>query len=118
MTALSAFLWIANVVLNTVGQMAFKAVAMTKDANELRRWGAMFRSPMLWVGVFCFCLEFASWFGLLSLIPLSQAMLIASLNIVAVTIAGKVLFGDKLDLPRVAGMSLIAVGVALAGGAH
>ena len=76
----------------------------------------MLSSPRLWIGIVCFCLEFAVWFALLSLIPLSQAVLIGSINIVVVMLAGRLLFRERLDGLRVTGISLIAVGVALAGG--
>ena len=42
-------------------------------------------------------------------------MLIGSINIVVVMLAGRLLFQERLDRLRVAGMSLIAIGVALAG---
>jgi drug/metabolite transporter (DMT)-like permease len=110
------FFWIANIVLDTVGHLAFKSAASAHDENELQRWKQMFRSPRLWIGITCFVLEFAVWFALLSLIPLSQAVLIGSINIVVVMLAGRLLFHERLDRLRVAGMSLIAIGVALAGG--
>ena len=76
----------------------------------------MLRSPGLWAGVVCFVLEFVLWLALLSLIPLSLAILLASINIVTVALAGKLVFGERLNATRIAGIALIAVGVALAGG--
>lgn len=114
MTPLATGLWIGNVVLNAAGQIAFKSVAVADGGSA--GWRAMARSGLLWAGVACFAVEFVAWFALLSLIPLSQAMLIASINIVVVMIAGRVLFRDKLDATRVVAMLLIAAGVALAGG--
>jgi drug/metabolite transporter (DMT)-like permease len=116
MPALAIFFWIANIFLDTAGHLAFKAAAVTENDGELQRWKRMLSSPRLWIGIVCFCLEFAVWFALLSLIPLSQAMLIGSINIVIVMLAGRVLFHERLDGMRIAGMTLIAVGVALAGG--
>lgn len=116
MPVLATTLWIANVLLNTAGQLAFKSIAVTRRDDEMQRWRIMLASPRLWAGIVCFSLEFFAWFALLSLIPLSQAMLIASINIVAVIIGGRLFFGDRLGVPRVAGMLLIAIGVALAGG--
>jgi len=115
MTPLAALLWIANIVLDTAGHLAFKAVAVTHGENERRRWKTMLSLPRLWAGVACFCIEFAVWFALLSLIPLSQAVLIGSINIVVVMMAGRVLFRERLDGLRVAGMWMIAIGVALSG---
>ena len=116
MPKLAIVLWIANVLLDTAGHLAFKSVAVTDDDVEIERWKTMLSSPRLWIGIVCFCLEFAVWFALLSLIPLSQAMLIGSINIVVVMLAGRVLFQERLDAMRIAGMTLIAIGVALAGG--
>ena len=56
-----------------------------------------------------------AWLALLSLVPLSYAMLIGSINVVVLMLAGKWLFHERLDRMRVAGMWLIALGVALAG---
>jgi len=116
MSSQALFFWIANIVLDTAGHLAFKSAASAHDNDELQRWKEMFRSPPLWIGIICFVLEFAVWFALLSLIPLSQAVLIGSINIVVVMLAGRVLFHERLDRLRIAGMTLIAVGVALAGG--
>ena len=76
------------------------------------------RSPALLAGIVCFCLEFVVWLALLSLIPLSQAILIGSINIVSVAVAGRIVFGERLGSTRTAGIALIAIGVALAGGFH
>ena len=108
MPHLAVFLWIANILLDTAGHLAFKSAA-TGD------WKSMLRSPRLWGGIACFCLEFVAWLALLSLIPLSQAVLIGSINIVVVMIAGRMMFHERLDAIRLAGMTLIALGVALAG---
>ena len=108
MPHLAVVLWIANIVLDTAGHLAFKSAA-TGD------WKSILRSPRLWIGVVCFCLEFVAWLALLSLIPLSQAVLIGSINIVVVMIAGRIIFRERLDGTRLAAISLIAVGVALAG---
>ena len=116
MSNLAIILWIANIFLDTAGHLAFKDVAATERETELERWKYMLSSPRLWIGIVCFCLEFAVWFALLSLIPLSQAVLIGSINIVVVMLAGRLLFRERLDGLRVTGISLIAVGVALAGG--
>jgi drug/metabolite transporter (DMT)-like permease len=110
-------LWVLNIFVDTVGHLSFKAAASTGKTTERQRWRHMLGSMSLWIGVGCFALEFAVWFALLSLIPLSQAVLVGSINVVVVMLAGRLLFGERLDGLRIAGMSLIAAGVALAGGA-
>ncbi|HEV7424730.1 MAG TPA: EamA family transporter [Thermoanaerobaculia bacterium] len=116
MPRLATALWIINIFLDTAGHLSFKAAANAKAAGERRSWMTMLRSVYLWTGLACFGLEFVVWFALLSLIPLSQAVLIGSINIVVLMIAGRLLFGERLDRLRVGGMILIAAGVALAGG--
>ena len=119
MPRLAIFLWIANVCLDTCGRVAFKAAAASRAGDrkaETGRWSRMLRSAPLWFGVFCFGLEFVAWLALLSLIPLSQAVLIGSINIVTVAIAGNLLFRERMRPLRLAGIALIAVGVGLAGG--
>lgn len=107
--------WLLNVTLDAVGQLAFKAVAITEHDSEWQRWRAMLRHPILWLGITCFVFEFLAWVALLSLVPLSFAMMIGSINIVVLMLAGKWLFNERLDRMRIAGMWLIAFGVALAG---
>jgi len=113
---LAIFFWLLNIVLDTTGHLAFKAVAVTEHETEWHRWKLMLVSPVFWLGIVCFCLEFLVWLALLSIVPLSLGMLIGSINIVVVMVAGKLLFGERLDRMRVAGMWLITLGVALAGG--
>ena len=115
MSKLAILFWIMNIVLDTSGHLAFKSAAVTEHEIELQRWKTMLSSPMLWSGIACFILQFVVWFALLSLIPLSLAVLIASINIVAVMLAGRIFLGEPLSRHRVIGMSLIAIGVALAG---
>ena len=116
MSSLAIFFWIANVLLDTIGHLAFKRAAMSDRESIRQHWLVMLSSPPLWLGIACFALEFVVWFALLSLVPLSLAVLIGSINIVVVMMAGHLLFRERLDRLRVAGMWLISVGVMLAGG--
>ena len=119
MSRLAIFLWIANVCLDTGGRMAFKSAAASRAGGGTAgaaHWREMLRSAPLWLGVICFALEFVAWLALLALIPLSQAVLIGSINIVSVALAGRVMFGERITRLRVTGIVLIAAGVALAGG--
>jgi drug/metabolite transporter (DMT)-like permease len=105
MPVLAIAVWIANVIADTASRIAFKFAASQR------------KKVMLWIGILCGTLEFVLWLALVSLIPLSQAILMASVNIVTVAIAGKLIFGEELHRARVTGIALIAIGVALAGGA-
>lgn len=116
MSKLAIFFWVLNVLLDTLGHLAFKSAAVDDASDGLQRWKKMLALPSLWIGITCFGIEFGVWFALLSLIPLSLAMLIGSINIVVVMLAGRILFQERLDAMRLTGMSLITLGVALAGG--
>lgn len=109
-------LWLANVVVDTTGQLAFKAAATDPGAGEgLARWRHMAGRPWLWLGIGCYVLEFLVWIAFLSLVPLSEGVLLGSINIVAIMIAGRILFAERLTGLRVAGMLLVSLGVAIVG---
>ena len=115
MTKLAIVFWLLNIMLDTAGHISFKFAAVIVHDSELQRWWFMLKSPSLWVGITCFCLEFFVWFALLSVIPLSLAIMIGSINIVMLMLAGKIIFNEQLNRLRIAGMLLIAVGVSLSG---
>lgn len=116
MSTSAIFFWLLNIMLDTAGHLAFKSAAIAEHETEWQRWKLMLSSLPLWLGIICFCLEFFVWLALLSLVPLSMGMLVGSINIVVVMLAGKLLFGERLDRLRIIGMSLVTLGVALAGG--
>ncbi|TCV95677.1 EamA-like transporter family protein [Luteibacter rhizovicinus] len=116
MSTLAVILWILNVVLDTGGQLAFKAAASDDRAGEgMARWRYMFARPWLWVGVGCYVFEFLVWIAFLSLVPLSEGVLLGSINIVVIMLAGRWLFREKLTPMRVTGILLVAAGVAIVG---
>lgn len=113
---LVAGLWLLNIVLDSGGQLAFKAAAGDHDAGDgLARWKYMAARPWLWLGIGCYVIEFLVWIAFLSLIPLSEGVLLGSINIVAIMLAGRFLFGEKLTRLRVIGIGLVTLGVAIVG---
>ncbi|MCE5233685.1 MAG: EamA family transporter [Mizugakiibacter sp.] len=117
MPTTTLILWFANIVIDTVGQLAFKSAARGPDAGGGWRahWRALAGRRALWLGIGCFVAEFVVWLAFLSLVPLSSGVLLGSINIVAVMLAGRLLFGERLSARRVAGILLIAGGVAVVG---
>ncbi len=117
MSALVIVLWIANVSFDTLGQIAFKyaAVAPQKNINLTQYWYSLFRQPWLWVGIASYVIEFLLWLAFLTLVPLSQGVLLASFNIITIMIVGRILFNEKLTYLRVAGIFLITSGVIVVG---
>lgn len=116
-TPLVAVLWLLNMLVDTGGQLAFKAAATadTRAGSGLARWIWMARRPWIWVGIGCYVAEFLVWLAFLSLVPLSDGVLLGSINIVAVMVAGRFLFREKLSPMRVAGILLVSAGVAVVG---
>jgi drug/metabolite transporter (DMT)-like permease len=116
MSGLVVGLWLFNVVLDTVGQLSFKAAAGDPDAGEgIARWRHMAARPWIWLGVAAYVVEFLVWIAFLSLVPLSEGVLLGSINIVVIMLAGRWLFREKLTPLRVTGISLITLGVAVVG---
>ena len=106
----------ANAVLDTAGQLAFKAAAVTPDAaTHLARWRQMSHQPWLWVGIACFCLEFVAWLAFLSLVPLAQGVLLGMINVVVVMLGGRWFFNERLTRLRLIGIFLIVGGVSVVG---
>jgi drug/metabolite transporter (DMT)-like permease len=109
-------LWVLNVLVDSGGQLAFKAAASEPgDRDGMERWRFMLARPWLWVGIACYVAEFLVWLAFLSLVPLSDGVLLGSINIVAIMILGRVLFKEKLVPMRVAGIVLVSIGVAVVG---
>jgi drug/metabolite transporter (DMT)-like permease len=116
MTPTVALLWLLNVVLDTGGQLAFKAAAGDPRAGEgLARWRHMAARPWIWLGIVAYVAEFLLWIAFLSMVDLSEGVLLGSINIVAIMLAGRLLFGERLTPLRVAGILLVGAGVAVVG---
>jgi drug/metabolite transporter (DMT)-like permease len=116
MSPLVITLWLLNVVLDTGGQLAFKAAAGDPRAGDgVARWRYMAARPWMWIGIIAYVAEFLLWIAFLSLIDLGEGVLLGSINIVAIMIAGRFLFGEKLTRLRVAGILMVSVGVAVVG---
>ncbi|EMH4161746.1 EamA family transporter [Pluralibacter gergoviae] len=116
MSQLTLLLWFLNVAVDTVGQLAFKAAAHgSVEYSGLRQWLFMLRRPWIWLGVGCYVVEFVLWLAFLALVPLSVGVMLGSINVVVIMIAGRLWFNEKLSRWRVAGILLIAAGVGVVG---
>ncbi len=108
--------WLLAATLATVGQLSFKAVAADPRAGDgLARWHYMALRPALWLGIGCYVLEFPAWTAFLALVPLGRGVLLGSINIVAIMLGGRLLFGERLTRIRLAGIGLVSVGVVIVG---
>ena len=117
MSHLAILLWLSNIVLDTTGQLSFKAAALRphRDAVGRHYWLGVFQQPWLWFGILCYVVEFVVWIAFLSLVPLSQGILLGSINIVVMLLAGRYFFAEALTPMRVMGVLLVSCGVALVG---
>lgn len=116
MSQLSLVLWLLNILLDTCGQLAFKAATHgSARFTGLAYWQHMLRHGWIWLGACCYVLELILWLAFLSLVPLSVAMMLAAINMVVVMAAGRVWFKERLRQWRVIGVVLIALGVMAVG---
>ncbi|MGJ8517066.1 4-amino-4-deoxy-L-arabinose-phosphoundecaprenol flippase subunit ArnE [Carnimonas sp. LMG 33810] len=116
MLSLTVILWVLNVLVDSGGQLAFKAAASHPDSGDgVEHWKHMAMRPWLWIGIACYVFEFVLWLAFLSLVPLSLGVLMGSINIVAIMILGRFIFKERLTPMRVLGIVLVSLGVAVVG---
>ena len=60
-------------------------------------------------------LEFVLWLAFISLVPLSDGVLLGSISIVVVMLLGRVFFRRRLTPLRVLGILLVSLGVGIVG---
>jgi len=109
-------LWICSICCDTVGQIAFKYAAISPKSHvKWRYWLELLRSYWLWIGISAYGIGFLFWIAFLTLLPLSQAILLGSANIISVMIVGHLVFKEQLTPYRIIGVSLITLGVILVG---
>ncbi|KAA6204975.1 MAG: hypothetical protein DU429_04150 [Candidatus Tokpelaia sp.] len=123
MSNLVFWLWFGNVFFDTIGQLAFKAAAIAPE-NKLAAegggglvayWCGLVRRPALWLGIFSYVAEFLLWLAFLTLVPLSEGVLLGSVNIIVIMILGRLFFHESLTPLRLIGIGLVALGVAVVG---
>ena len=116
--SLFALLLLAAVLIgNSGGQLLFKGAALRAGSGDgfRRYWLALGMQPMLWLGIVVYIAEFFLWLAFLSVVPLWQGVMVASIDILLVMIAARIFFGEQITPPRIVAVSLIALGVGLVG---
>jgi small multidrug resistance pump len=99
---------LAAIVLGVAGQLLFKAGA-ERSADVVRQ----FLDPLTIAGFAVYALSAALYVICLRKLPLSIAFPSVSLSYVAVAVAGYLIWHEPLGLPRLGGIALIVLGVAL-----
>ncbi|MCF5544530.1 EamA family transporter [Pseudomonas salomonii] len=116
MSQLTFILWILNVIVDTAGQIAFKAAATNSaEHSGMAHWRHMLERPWFWIGITLYVFEFVLWIAFISLVPLSVAVMLGSFNIVVIMIAGRIWFKESLTKWRLIGIMLIALGTLVVG---
>ncbi|RKS84798.1 hypothetical protein DES39_2014 [Orbus hercynius] len=116
MSPFVVLLWGLNIFFDTVGQIAFKYAAVTPNNRDgYYYWLDLMRNYWLWLGIGAYLAEFLLWLGFLTLVPLSQGILLGSMNIIVIMIAGRLLFKELLTRDRIMGMLFITAGVIFVG---
>lgn len=67
-------------------------------------------------GIIAYLLMLLAWFWLLTILPLGIASPIMGASYITVSIAGKIFFGEKIDIKRWCGILTIISGLALISG--
>ena len=65
------------------------------------------------VGIIAYLLMLLAWFWLLTLLPLGIASPIMGASYITVPIAGKIFFGEKIDIKHWCGILTIIIGLVL-----
>lgn len=116
MTPLATIVYVLVLLSDTAGQLSFKAAAVHGgQLDGLQRWGLMARNHWIWIGLLAYCVMIASWLSFLSLVPLSVAILLGSLNIICVMVGGRIFFKERITRTRTLAVTLVALGVILVG---
>lgn len=108
--------WLGNLLCDTAGQLAFKAASLRSHGSTgWRHWALLLRQPLLWLGIAAFLAEPLLWLAFLSMVPLSQGVMLGSANILGVMLGGWLFFHERLTARRIAAIALIGTGVVLVG---
>jgi small multidrug resistance pump len=99
---------LAAIVLGVAGQLLFKAGA-ERSADAVRQ----FLDPFTIAGFAVYAVSAALYVICLRKLPLSIAFPSVSLSYVAIAVAGYLIWHEPLGLPRLGGIALIVLGVAL-----
>ncbi len=106
-----------SIACDVFGQLAFKTGAsrlVLADAVSLPVFLLrLARQPWLLAGIAIYAVELVVWIRVLAVVPLGIAFPIASLNILGIVLAGRMLLGESVSRRQWVGAALITAGVAI-----
>ncbi len=118
MTRLTAASLVISVLLTTCSQLLMKlgmssvgVRAALAKGDPLATVVQIALSPWIIAGLTCFALSVGLWLNVLSKLNVSQAYPCVALGFVLTMLGGHFLFGEIINLVRVAGLALILAGV-------
>ncbi|MCG7506713.1 EamA family transporter [Mesorhizobium retamae] len=113
-------LFVLSVVCDVFGQIAFKFGADALPEFSSQRWQpfahALIADRWVGLGLIIYVAEFIIWVRILTLAPLGIAFPLASLNILAITLVGRLWLGEETGPSQWLGALLITAGVILVAG--
>ena len=116
MTPQATLVWLLNISFDTLGQLSFKASSTAgKDVDGLVRWKVMLKDRWIWIGLSAYVIEILLYIAFLSLVPLSEGVLLGSFNILVVMIGGRIFFQEAITPRRAIAVGLISLGVGMVG---
>jgi drug/metabolite transporter (DMT)-like permease len=110
-------LFVLSISCDVFGQLALKlgsrSLPDVSDEGVPTYVVRLLREPWLLAGLCIYAVEFVVWVRILSLLPLSVAGPLASMNILGIVLASRVLLGEPVSSRQWSGAMLIVAGVAI-----
>jgi undecaprenyl phosphate-alpha-L-ara4N flippase subunit ArnE len=94
------------------GQILFK---IGVDRPTAAFWSGLLANYWLLAGIAVYALEVFVWLRILALVPLSLAFSIASLNVLGITLASRVILKESVGGIRWMGALLVTIGIVIVG---
>jgi undecaprenyl phosphate-alpha-L-ara4N flippase subunit ArnE len=105
-------LFALSVICDVTGQISFK---IGVDRPSAAFWRGVLGNYWLLTGIAVYALEIFVWLRILALVPLSLAFSIASLNVLGITLASRVILKESVGAIRWMGAVLVTVGIIIVG---
>jgi undecaprenyl phosphate-alpha-L-ara4N flippase subunit ArnE len=105
-------LFALSVICDVTGQISFK---IGVDRPSAAFWRGALGNYWLLTGIAVYALEIFVWLRILALVPLSLAFSIASLNVLGITLASRVILKESVGAIRWMGAVLVTVGIVIVG---
>ncbi len=108
---------ILNDLIDSTGQVFMKKGLITSAAFPFDLHEIIFfisrniSSPLLWIGIFFYAVNFFLWIGILSQIDLSLAVPLGSASYVIVPLFAMIFLREQINASQWAGIFLIIIGI-------